>query len=353
MRFLFLPCVLAGFFGAVSWSPIGAAPEAAPTPGVTGIALPGAPLDGVSLDYLAADRGRHRVWVPAGGTGGVVVIDTTTRTVRRIGGFRVAEVERNGRKRIVGPSSATVGDGFVYVGNRADSSVCAVNARTLKRSGCVTLESMPDGLAYVAATREVWITAPRDRAILILDVSHPAQPKAAGRIALEGDPEGYAVDQAHGVFYTNYEDRDRTVRIAIATRTITATWQPACGEDGPRGLALSADGRFLMVACPDHLDSLAAASDGHILSTLPTGSGVDDLDYLPSRRAVYAAAAADAVLTVATLDEEGALHAAASLPTAQGARNAVVADDGQVFVACGPAGRILVVRPVFEPDDSR
>jgi hypothetical protein len=35
---------------------------------VDAIALPGAPADGVALDYLAVDRARHRVWVPAGGT---------------------------------------------------------------------------------------------------------------------------------------------------------------------------------------------------------------------------------------------------------------------------------------------
>jgi hypothetical protein len=313
------------------------------SPGATAIALPGAPADGVALDYLAIDRGRHRVWVPAGGTGSVVVIDTRTQALQSIPGFPTAEVERNGKKRVVGPSSATIGGKFVYVGDRADSSVCAIDAKSLKRKGCVTLSSMPDGLAYIASRREVWVTAPREQALLILDVSATAAPKVAGRIALEGDPEGYAVDDAHGVFYTNFEDKDRTVRIALATRTITATWEPGCGEDGPRGLVLAADGRNLVVACPDHLVALAASSDGHVLSKLPTGAGVDDLDYLPSRHAVYAAGAADAVLTVATLDDQGTLHAAASLPTAKGARNAVATADGVAYIACGPEGKILVV----------
>src|SRR5262249_35155406 len=35
---------------------------------ITGVALPGAPPTGLFLDYLAIDRGRGRVWVPAGGT---------------------------------------------------------------------------------------------------------------------------------------------------------------------------------------------------------------------------------------------------------------------------------------------
>jgi DNA-binding beta-propeller fold protein YncE len=337
------PRILAAVLLLVAPVPGATTPAGVSPPAATAISLPAAPLDGVALDYLAMDRGRHRVWVPAGGTGAVIVIDTKTAAVRRIPGFPVAEVERNGKKRVVGPSSATIGGKFVYVGDRADASVCAVDAKSLERRGCVTLSSMPDGLAYVASRKEVWVTAPREQAILILDVSIPSAPKMAGRIALEGDPEGYAVDDAHGVFYTNFEDKDRTVRIALATRAITATWEPDCGEEGPRGLVLGTGGRTLVVACPDHLVSLAAGSDGRILSKLPTGAGVDDLDYLPSRHAVYAAGAADAVLTVATLDEEGVLHAAASIPTAKGARNAVATDDGVAYVACGPEGKILVV----------
>src|SRR5207249_11600100 len=52
-----------------------------------------------------------------------------------------------------------------------DSSVCAVGSESLKVGPCVKLESMPDGLAYVAATKEVWVTTPRDKSITILDAS--------------------------------------------------------------------------------------------------------------------------------------------------------------------------------------
>jgi DNA-binding beta-propeller fold protein YncE len=312
---------------------------------VTAIALPGAPPDGVALDYLAIDRARHRVWVPAGGTGSTDVIDTTTRELRRVEKFPTIEMERRGKKRLVGPSSATVGDGVVYVGNRADSTVCAVDATTLDRGGCVTVPSMPDGLAYVARTKEVWVTTPRDQSIVILDVTAPATPKLAGSFKLDGDPEGFAVDDERGLFYTNLEDKDRTLRIAVATRAVTGTWKPACGEDGPKGLAFETRGQFLVVACPDHVEALAAGADGRILSKIPTGEGVDNLDYLPGQRSLYAAAAGAATLTVARLDEKGALKPLSVSATAKGARNAVVADDGTAYVADGPEGTILVVRP--------
>ena len=246
---------------------------------------------------------------------------------------------------MVGPSSATVGDGIVYIGNRGDSSVCAVDATTLTRGGCVTIPSMPDGVVFIARTKEVWVTTPRDQSIVVLDVSTPATPKLAGSIKLEGDPEGYAVDDARGHFYTNLEDKDRTLRIDLSTRKVTATWMPACGEAGPRGLAIETRDRLLMVACPDHAEVLAAGSDGRILSKLDTGEGVDNLDYLPGKRLLYMAAAGAARLTVARLDEAGTLKQIAATATATGARNAVVTGEGVAYIADGPDGKILVVRP--------
>ncbi len=324
----------------------------APAPGpavsgseVTALSLPGAPPGGVALDYLAIDRARHRVWVPAGGTGNTDVIDTRTQDIRQVEKFPTTEVERNGKKRVVGPSSATVGDGVVYVGNRGDSSVCAVDATALTRGGCVTIPSMPDGLAFIARTKEVWVTTPRDQSIVVLDVSNPGMPKLAGSIKLDGEPEGYAVDDGRGLFYTNLEDKDRTLRIDTSTRKVTATWMPACGEDGPKGLAIESKDQLLMVACPDHVEVLAAMTDGRILSKLDTGEGVDNIDYLPGRRLLYAAAAGAARLTVARLDEPGALKQFATRATSKGARNAVATDDGIAYVADGPDGKILVVRP--------
>jgi DNA-binding beta-propeller fold protein YncE len=324
-----------------------AGPElpAAPQPrAVTAVSLPGAPAEGVLLDYLAIDRPRHRVWVPAGGTGNVDVIDTQTQEVKAVEKFATAEVERRGQKRKVGPSSASVGDGFVYVGNRADSSVCAIDATTLARGGCVTIPSSPDGVVYLAGTHEVWVTTPRDSSIVILDVSAPATPKVAGSFKLDGQPEGYAVDEAHGVFYTNLEDKDRTLRIDSRTRKVTATWMPACGEDGPKGLAVEPAEQLLVVACSDHVEVLEAGKDGKVLSKLDTGAGVDNIDYVSSRRSVYAAAARAAKITVAHLDAKGELKETESQATASGARNAVATEDGVAYVADGPEGKILVAR---------
>ena len=43
--------------------------------------------------------------------------------------------------------------GTVYVGNRGDFSVCAIDDKKLTKGACGTLDAMPDVIAYVAATR--------------------------------------------------------------------------------------------------------------------------------------------------------------------------------------------------------
>ena len=340
-----LMSTLVVLLAAAAAAPAPAAEPAKDAYTVTAVALPGAPATGLFLDYLAIDRARNRAWVPAGGTGSVAVIDAKTGDLKRVEGFKTQEIERNGTKRSVGPSSASVGDGVVYVGNRGDQSVCAIDAASLTKQGCVTLPGSPDGVVYVAKTKEVWVTTPRDQSIVILDASNPKAPKVSGSFKLEGDPEGYAVDDAHGLFFTNLEDKDKTLRIDAATRKVTATWQPGCGEAGPRGLAIEPAGRVLVVACTDHVATLDAAGDGKILAKLETGEGVDNLDYVAKTHRLYVAAGRAGTLTVATLDEKGGLAKIATATTAKGARNAVASDDDVVFIADGPEGKVLIARP--------
>jgi hypothetical protein len=346
-RFLVALTILAASWGGLQLRVQAQAPPAKPAQlTVHPLALPGAPATGgVFMDYIAYDGQRHRVWVPAGNTGSVDVVDTTSGKITRVEGFPTAEFERGGTKRTVGPSSATVGPGVVYVGNRGDSNVCAVDATTLQKGACLKLESMPDGVAYVAATKEVWATTPRDKSLTILDASISGALTFKAKVSLEGSPEGYAVDDGRGIFYTNLEDKDRTLSIDVRSRKVTKTWLPECGEEGPRGLAIDTQRDFLMVACTGGVHVLDAGHDGRIVSRLDTGAGVDNIDYVPSRQDLYVAAGRAAKLTVARLDDHGTLVPVASADTAAGARNAVATEDGVAYVTHSAEGRLLVVTP--------
>ncbi|HTP30270.1 MAG TPA: hypothetical protein VMK12_32020 [Anaeromyxobacteraceae bacterium] len=301
------------------------------------IPLPGGPP--VGMDYLAYDAANSRIWVPAGNTGRIDVLNTQTGKLDVLEHIATA----NRGERTVGASAAAIGDGIAYVGNRADSTVCGFDAKTLARRGCATLSSNPDGLAYIPITKEVWVTTPRDRSIAVLDVKDPAAPRPAAVVNMEGKPEGYAVDRARGIFFTNLEDKDRTVAVDVRGRRVLSTWTPGCGENGPRGLALDEGRHQLFVACTDRLKTLDATS-GAILAELPTGAGVDNIDFLPSRRLVYAASGREGRLTVAAVGQDGTLKVAFTSGTAVGCRTVIVDNAGTAYLPDARSGRIVVVR---------
>jgi DNA-binding beta-propeller fold protein YncE len=298
---------------------------------VRALPLPDNNTGDVSMDYLAYDLSTNAVWVPGGNTGTVDVVDAATDNIRQIHDFPTSEVEVSGAKRVLGPTAVSIGEGVVYIGNRGDSTVCVFNSRSLKRGACGHLDSVPDGVVYVAPTKEVWVTTPRDKSIRVLD-GKTLQQKA--RLSFDGNPEGYAVDARQGRFYTNLEDKDRTLAIDLKTQKTVATWNPSCGKEGPpHGLAVDTNTGHLFVACSKLAEVLDARGDGAVLSRIDTGDGVDDINYAPAAQLLYVGAARAARLTIAHADEKGHLAIVAQVPTREGARNGVVTKNGTVYLA--------------------
>src|SRR5213592_959949 len=263
------------------------------------ISLPGA-TGTVALDYFAYDRATGQLWVPASNTESVDVIDENADAVSQITGFPTGNIERRGRKITVGPTAASIGDGVVYVGDRGNATICIIDAKTLARGECLPVAQpnvpiTPDGVVYVPATRELWLTlrtrsgdnAPA-KSLEVFDASDPHHLKPKTKIPLEGLAEGYAVDNRCELFYTNIEDIGATVAIDVRTHNIVARWNP--GSSDLQGLALDTARRFLFVACSDHVVSLDAAHDGKILDSIQTGAGLDNIDYSPDVKVLYAAA---------------------------------------------------------------
>jgi DNA-binding beta-propeller fold protein YncE len=336
---------------AITAAPSASATTAAATDGgptqlsARALALPGATAP-VTLDYIVYERARARVWVPVGDTGSVDVLDVASGSFVRVDGFKTAEREVRGKKRMMGPSAAAVGDGFVYIGNRATSEVCPVDTATLKLGKCLKLSSPTDGVAYVAAAKEVWVTTPRDQSLTVLDASKPDALKIKTTIKVDGAPEGYAVDDARGLFFTNLEDKDQTLVIDVKThKAREPAWKPECGPDGPRGIAADLARGFVFVACTDHVQVLDAGRDGARLATLDTGAGVDNIDWLETHRLLYVGAAKAARLTVARIDDKGHPTVIATGVSAQGARNGVADASGNAYLA-DPAGARLLVFPL-------
>jgi DNA-binding beta-propeller fold protein YncE len=310
------------------------------------LSLPGASAP-VSLDYIAYDRAHGRVWVPVADTGSVDVLDVEGGSFTRVDGFKTGEREVRGKKRTMGPSAVSIGDGFVYVGDRATSEVCPVDASTLKMGHCLKLPSATDGVAYVASAKEVWVTLPRDQSLAVIDVSKPDTLKTKAMIQLDGAPEGYAVDDSRGLFFTNLEDKNRTVAIDVKTHKPKTSFKLDCGPDGPRGVAADIAHGFVFVACTDRVLVLDAAHDGAQLAQLDTGAGVDNIDWLETHRLLYVGAAKAARLTVARIDDKGQPTVVATGASAEGARNPVADPSGNAYLTDPRSAQLMVF--AFQP----
>ena len=193
---------------------------------VRGVSLPGA-TGPVTVDYIAYEPSHGSVWIPVGETGTVDVFNIAADGFVRVDGFKTAIREVRGKSARWGRApSRSASSSPTWATARAARCASSTSPR-LKLGACTVLAAQPDGVAFVAVTAEVWATTPKDESITVLDASSPElKPKLT--IKLEGGPEGYAVDEARGVFYTNLEDKNRTVVLDAKTHTVKASWALTC-----------------------------------------------------------------------------------------------------------------------------
>lgn len=309
-----------------------------PKPAFTTVPL--APGHGnAGFDFIGYEPGAERIWIPYAREGGFVdVYDVKSKALTHISGFGTKVQEDDGRKRESGPSSVAFANGIAYIGDRGTNQLCAVDTSSLKLGACFTLPAAPDCVIFVPSTKELWVTTPKTNSVVVVDAANPAALKIKATIKTDGAPEGYALDEAHGFFLTNLEDKNRTLRIDLKKRAVAATWQPGCSDDGPRGL--QAAGNFVLVACTDKVQVLDGT--GAVKGTIDTGAGVDDIFFANER--VYVGAGKAAKLTVAHVDATGQASVVATVPTVARARNAVADQAGNAYLI-DPAGPSLLVIP--------
>ena len=128
----------------------------------------------------------------------------------------------------------------------------------------------------------------------------------------------------------------KTGEVELRGRKVTLV-----GSRELQGLALDNERGFLFVACGDHVVSLDVGHDGKITDSIETGAGLDNIDYSPDLKVLYAAASVAAGLTIAEVDDKGKFRLKATMPTVKSARG-VVAAKGETAYLIDPAeGRIL------------
>jgi hypothetical protein len=201
------------------------------------IALPDGP-GGIGFDDLGFARDLHKVLVPAGRTGNLVLIDPVTHELTTVSGFSRSEASGGGGHGD-GTTSADEGAGLLFAIDRDARQLDVIDPAARSIVASATLAGGPDYVRFVAPTHEVWVTEPSAKQIEVfaLPAEGAPTPKRVATIRFPDGPESLVIDASRKRAYT-HEWGGTSHAVDLSTRAIVGTWKNTCS--GSRGIALDA-----------------------------------------------------------------------------------------------------------------
>ena len=247
------------------------------------------PLPGGSsrLDYASVDPGRHRLYVAHLGGGLVIVFDTKKRrvveTIRAPGAHGVLSVPSIGR---------------VYATATDDRKLLTIDSRTNRVLTRAPAGDYPDGIAYDANDRRVFVSDESGGAEYVFTASGHGR----GSIELGGEAGNVQYDAVSGRVLADVQTQNVVAVINPRTKHVVRRVQlPGCEHD--HGLNVDAPRRLAFVACDGNSKLLTLdLRTMKVTGTASVGGSPDVLAFDPGLRRLYVAAETG---EVAVLDERG------------------------------------------------
>jgi len=225
-------------------------------------------------DYISADSGARRLYVPHGTEVAVVDLDSDA-IIGKIGGLEdahgvaVAPEFNRGFADASDPGSVTIFD-----------------LKTLATIGKVKVGDDPNGIIYDAKLKRIFTADRGSRRLTAIDAKTGA---VAGSIDLPtGRTEHLASDGAGHVFL-NMQDIGKMHELDVQSFKILQTWDllPICAQPSSMDIDVAHSRIFLgcrggavagQAAAPSVL-AVVDAANGKIVATEPIGPGVDALEF--------------------------------------------------------------------------
>lgn len=259
-------------------------------------------------DYLSVDTAAHRAYLSRGTH--VMVYDTDRDSV-------VGDIPDTPGVHGIAIARA-LGRGFTS--NGRDSTVTIFDLGTLAVIARVKVTGRnPDAILYEPVSGRVFTFNGGSANATALDARTGA---VVGTLALGGKPEFPTTDGSGRVF-VNIEDRSQIVAFDARTLAASAPWSLAPCEE-PSGMAIDGAHHRLFAVCSNKLMAVVDAANGHVVTTLPIGAGVDGAGFDPGTGNAFASAGGDGVITVVHEDTPDRYHVAETVATQRGARTMAV-----------------------------
>jgi DNA-binding beta-propeller fold protein YncE len=283
-------------------------------------------------DYITADTGNRRLYVPHGVE--VVVLDLDLGVILgNIGG------QRGLHGVAVAPE---FGRGFISATD--PGSVTIFDLRTLAVIDKLRVGDDPNGIIYDPRTHRVFTADRGSKRITAIDAK-------TGKIVattedLGGRTEHLAADGAGHVFL-NMQDKGTVLKIDAQTLKVMGTW-PSAPCTQPSSMDMDRAHQRLFIGCRGDrpLLTVVDAKSGKIIATKPIGPGVDALEFDPKTALTFVSTGGDGALSVFhedTPDKYSLVEIAKTLP---GARTlALDHKTGRVFLPVADAGPVPAATP--------
>lgn len=234
------------------------------------------------FDYLSTDVEARRLYIPRSGSAGrLTVWDLDTLApVGEIPGVA---------------SGGAVADSKCGHGFSTTMPVTMWDAKTLKPIKTIPVESRPDGILFDPYKERVWVFSHGVPQATIIDA---VEGTVVGSIDLGGAAE-QAVTDGHGKVYVNLTDKSTIAVIDANQLAVTARYDLTGSASNAGGLAFDAKNHILFsyLHRPSSMAVIVNADTGKVITTLPTGEGVDTAGFDPTTMEAFSAQG-DGTLTI-------------------------------------------------------
>src|SRR5208282_6086429 len=219
------------------------------------------------FDYIFADVKGRRLYIPRGGPTGRLTV------------FDLDRLEPAGEIANVSAGGATV-DPKSHHGFSTTKPITMWDASTLKVIKTIDVDGRPDGILFDPYNERVWVLSHQPPYATVIDAKEGA---VVGTLDLGGGPE-QAVSDGKGTVYINISDKANIAVVDAKKMTVTAHYDVSSKGTGGSGLALDAKNHVLFAYYRQPLPVVVIvnAKNGDIITTLPTGRGVDTVAFNPA-----------------------------------------------------------------------
>jgi hypothetical protein len=218
------------------------------------------------FDYISSDVENRRLYMPRSGMGHLSVFNLDT--LEPVGSIDAVH------------SGGAVVDPKSHHGFSTTKPLTMWDATTLQVMKMIDIDGRPDGIMFDPYNERVWILSHMPPYATVVDAKEGT---VVGTVDLVGTAE-QAISDGKGTVYINISDKGGVAVVNAKTLKVTANYD--LSSKGVHGSGMSVDAKnhilFAYYRDPKPVVAILNAENGTVITTFPTGEGVDTVAFNPA-----------------------------------------------------------------------